>query len=1176
MRIIRLALERYGHLSDIELTFPAERGLHVVLGPNEAGKSTALAAISDCLFAFPHRTPFAFLHNARDLRVGITLHAADGREGTFVRRKGRKDDLCDPDERPLPEGAIAAFLGGATRERFDRVFGLDAAELRRGGLAILKGEGDVGESLLQAHTGLHGFRALVDRLGEEASQLFGDRRGKRELHTAVEAFKAAKRELDERSVEPADYKQKRDDQAWMERARAANACEAEALQAERARLDRIRRTAPARSAVVRALADLEATGVVPALPADADEQRSAAMLARERARHDLDRERDRDARLRERLAALVVDDTLLDEGDAIDALAADQNLVAGARKEREAQLIAAEQHRRAMEQVARRLGLPMEAGSLAARIPDALTRDAASRAITAHVRLSERQAKAREGLDAAREQCAAGAAALAALAEPVSSAELRCAIDAAKAEGRIDAERTSDAEALDTAQAELERSLAALLPLWTGTADALAAAPVPLEAMIARHAEAYTETGAALRAREAEVATHDKALGEIAAELRGITEAGDLPTGDAIVAARDRRDRAWRLIRRQRIDGGAAPSRDELDGLGQHLALPDAFDALLREADALADRRANDAARVATFEQLRRREVQARALRTGAAAAVAPATAAHTVAAEGWTALWRPADLMPHDPASMREWMRRRSEALTLRQRRDEAEHKLAATETRHRAAWSGLVALLPTEAIAAGNGSGGNVAALLSTAERVCAERERQESARAKAQVQADGAQETADRAVRVLAVAEADLAALRGNWTVIVAALGLSVNVPVEDGRLALDLWSEIETEAHAWQTAQDRVAQLTRTVGAFAEMAAQVAGRVAPDLAAGAEMHHAVRALSVRLAATRAAAGERREMTAERDRLRRSMEGHERASGDAESTLAALRALAGAADDAALQTALARSAERTALSRQIAEREAELSSLGDGRSLAALEREAAGVNLDLLPMRLAEIEERLRHIADENATCAGTLTALRAALQGMAGEHTAAAAAQAMHDALAEVDDVAARYVRLRLAHTLLRAGIDRFRRQQQAPLLGRAGQLFSSLTEGRYDRLGVDEAESGKLVLVALRPDGTECPAERLSEGTRDQLYLALRLAAIEGFVTGNEPLPFIADDLLVNFDDRRARAALRVLGEFGMRTQVILFTHHAHIAAMADQDVAALHHLPTAARFLATT
>lgn len=62
MRLSRLFLERYGHLSDEELVFPDSHGLHVVLGPNEAGKSTALAAIGDCLFGFPHRTEFDFLY----------------------------------------------------------------------------------------------------------------------------------------------------------------------------------------------------------------------------------------------------------------------------------------------------------------------------------------------------------------------------------------------------------------------------------------------------------------------------------------------------------------------------------------------------------------------------------------------------------------------------------------------------------------------------------------------------------------------------------------------------------------------------------------------------------------------------------------------------------------------------------------------------------------------------------------------------------------------------------------------------------------------------------------------------------------------------------------------------------------------------------------------------------
>ena len=89
-----------------------------------------------------------------------------------------------------------------------------------------------------------------------------------------------------------------------------------------------------------------------------------------------------------------------------------------------------------------------------------------------------------------------------------------------------------------------------------------------------------------------------------------------------------------------------------------------------------------------------------------------------------------------------------------------------------------------------------------------------------------------------------------------------------------------------------------------------------------------------------------------------------------------------------------------------------------------------------------------------------------------------------------------------------------------------------------------------------MLRALRDDGTACPMDQLSEGARDQLYLALRVAALEMQAAEAEPLPFIADDLLASFYETRAAAALRLLAGLGRQVQVILFTHHAHVAELA--------------------
>ena len=75
MRFERLSLLRYGTFTDLELVFRPGAKLHVVYGPNEAGKSSALAGISDLLFGFPHLTAFDFRHDSTALRVGATTGA---------------------------------------------------------------------------------------------------------------------------------------------------------------------------------------------------------------------------------------------------------------------------------------------------------------------------------------------------------------------------------------------------------------------------------------------------------------------------------------------------------------------------------------------------------------------------------------------------------------------------------------------------------------------------------------------------------------------------------------------------------------------------------------------------------------------------------------------------------------------------------------------------------------------------------------------------------------------------------------------------------------------------------------------------------------------------------------------------------------------------------------------
>lgn len=171
---------------------------------------------------------------------------------------------------------------------------------------------------------------------------------------------------------------------------------------------------------------------------------------------------------------------------------------------------------------------------------------------------------------------------------------------------------------------------------------------------------------------------------------------------------------------------------------------------------------------------------------------------------------------------------------------------------------------------------------------------------------------------------------------------------------------------------------------------------------------------------------------------------------------------------------------------------------------------------------------------------------------------GADAAARAASDRQSALAEMSEIADRYVRLRSAGIVLRHAIDRYRREKQAPLLKRAGQLFSILTGHSFTELQLELDQHDNAHLAGVRRDGASVPVSGMSMGTADQLYLALRLAAVEDYLSHARPLPFVADDLFINFDDDRSHAGFEVLGEIAKKTQVLFFTHHRHLIDVARE------------------
>ena len=135
-------------------------------------------------------------------------------------------------------------------------------------------------------------------------------------------------------------------------------------------------------------------------------------------------------------------------------------------------------------------------------------------------------------------------------------------------------------------------------------------------------------------------------------------------------------------------------------------------------------------------------------------------------------------------------------------------------------------------------------------------------------------------------------------------------------------------------------------------------------------------------------------------------------------------------------------------------------------------------------------------------------------------------------------------AERYLVLAAARAILDRAVERSERERQPELLKKAALFLSEITGNRYTRVWKSATDNLLKISAPDAPEGKN--ASQLSRGTREQLFLALRMALIDSLPGDMETLPVAFDDIFVNFDATRRSAAWRALEEFAKSRQVIVF------------------------------
>ena len=146
----------------------------------------------------------------------------------------------------------------------------------------------------------------------------------------------------------------------------------------------------------------------------------------------------------------------------------------------------------------------------------------------------------------------------------------------------------------------------------------------------------------------------------------------------------------------------------------------------------------------------------------------------------------------------------------------------------------------------------------------------------------------------------------------------------------------------------------------------------------------------------------------------------------------------------------------------------------------------------------------------------------------------------------------------HLRKKFGIILLEQAIKRYRDVHKSEMMNLASKTFSAISMGRYHSLGTALQKEQEVLIVNSADGGTKY-VEQLSEGTRFQLYLALRIAGYYEVLKKSSPVPFVADDILVTFDNQRTKETLKVLETMSRKGQVIYFTHHKHLCEIANQS-----------------
>ncbi|RLB84789.1 MAG: hypothetical protein DRH26_18885, partial [Deltaproteobacteria bacterium] len=659
MRILNLNLVAFGPFEGVSIDLSqGKHGLHIIYGPNEAGKSSALRALRQVFYGIPMRSDdnFRFPHNK--MRIGATICNNDGDIVEFIRRKGKSNTLrAGDDETILQDSVLTHFLQGVDADLFSNMFGIDHSDLVKGGKEIIKGGGNLGQLIFAAGSGITSLRDVQTELQNNAEALFKPTGKLPMINASIRRVKENRKKIRDMQLASSDWVNH--DQALQEALKSKKTLENKLTDArtEKNRLERIRDALPIIAQRNELIEGLKPYASAIRLPDNFGKQRHEYISNLKIAENDQTKAFENIKQLQNEIDQLNISDLILQNADTIESIYQELGGLGKAARDR-------------IQLQTRMDVLNSEAKEILQDLRDDLTIDdidqlRLNRKDTLHIQelgsryeriitLIETNRKQSPGLEQDIQNISTR---LTELDPPRPTDKLNHAIEQAVEYAPVEKQYLEELSEILVAEKSLEIELARQT-FWNGSINEIERLKIPSVETIDVFEDEFGMVNQSILSLKKEIKQLEALLAETVRRTKELNLNFSVPTEADLVLARKRRDNGWQIIASALNQKSASENHknDFLKQFSQAADLCSAFENSVTSADEIADRLRREADRVATLAKLLsdKSDIEKKLLTQQNAKTLHEKE--HDKIADSWAQKWSSAGITPASPKEMRAW----------------------------------------------------------------------------------------------------------------------------------------------------------------------------------------------------------------------------------------------------------------------------------------------------------------------------------------------------------------------------------------------------------------------------------------------------------------------------------------------------------------------------------------